>query len=184
MKYTTRCFLGLALLSLFLQPCLAQDAPQAGRSTALSDTARSGRSPTWLHPQGSGKPASPSDHLKDDLNAWTVGVAGGLLEGSFIRYAADLAKVLDDGNNLRVIPMVTYGAVSNVTDLLNLRGIDVAITQADVLDHFRREVKIPDIENRIQYISPLFLAEVHIYAREEFKTLKDLAGKGGVQHAG
>jgi len=46
-----------------------------------------------------------------------------------------------------VIPMVTYGAVSNVTDLLNLRGIDVAITQADVLDHFRREVKIPDIEN-------------------------------------
>src|SRR3954452_20766472 len=98
-------------------------------------------------------------------------------QSPFIRYAADLAKVLDDGNNLRVIPMVTYGAVSNVTDLLNLRGIDVAITQADVLDHFRREVKIPDIENRIQYISPLFLAEVHIYAREEFKTLKDLAGK-------
>src|SRR4051794_4374451 len=86
-------------------------------------------------------------------------------------------KALDDGNNLRVIPMVTFGAVGNVTDLLNLRGIDVAITQADVLDHFRREVKIPDIENRIQYISPLFLAEVHIYAREEFKTLKDLGGR-------
>src|SRR4051794_40954507 len=86
-------------------------------------------------------------------------------------------KALDDGNNLRVIPMVTFGAVGNVTDLLNLRGVDVAITQADVLDHFRREVKLPDIENRIQYISPLFLAEVHIYAREEFKTLKDLAGR-------
>jgi TRAP-type uncharacterized transport system substrate-binding protein len=175
MKYTTRCFLGLALLGLFLQPCLAQDAPQAGRSTAFSDTAH--RSPAWLHAQRSAKPASPTDHLKDDLNGWTVGVAGGLLEGTFIRYAADLAKVLDDGKNLRVIPMVTFGAVGNVTDLLNLRGIDVAITQADVLDHFRREVKIPDIENRIQYISPLFLAEVHIYAREEFKTLKDLAGR-------
>ena len=73
--------------------------------------------------------------------------------------------------------MVTYGAVGNVTDLLNLRGVDVAITQADVLDHFRREMKIPNIENRIQYISPLFLAEIHIYAREEFKTLKDLAGR-------
>jgi TRAP-type uncharacterized transport system substrate-binding protein len=177
MKYTTRCFLGLALLGLFLQPCLAQDAPQAGRSTAFSDTAQSGRSPAWLHAQRSAKPASPADHLKDDLNGWTVGIAGGLLEGTFIRYAADLAKVLDDGNNLRVIPMVTFGAVGNVTDLLKLRGIDVAITQADVLDHFRREVKIPDIENKIQYISPLFLAEVHIYAREEFKTLKDLAGR-------
>ena len=171
MRCTTRCLVGLALLGLSLQPCSAQDARQGGRSTAFSDTPRSGRSPTWLHPQRSGNP------VKDDVNLWTVGVAGGLLEGTFIRYAADLAKALDDGNNLRVIPMVTYGAVSNVTDLLKLRGIDVAITQADVLDHFRREVKIPDIENKIQYISPLFLAEVHIYAREEFKTLKDLTGR-------
>ena len=177
MKYTIRCLVGLALLGLFLQPCAAQDVPQGGRSTAFSETQRSGRSPTWLRPQQLGKPASTSDPLKDDANLWTVGVAGGLLEGTFIRYAADLAKVLDDGKNLRVIPMVTFGAVGNVTDLLNLRGIDVAITQADVLDHFRREVKIPDIENKIQYISPLFLAEVHIYAREEFKTLKDLAGR-------
>jgi TRAP-type uncharacterized transport system substrate-binding protein len=177
MKYTIRCLVGLALLGLFLQPCAAQDVPQGGRSTAFSETQRSGRSPTWLRPQQLGKPASTSDPLKDDANLWTVGVAGGLLEGTFIRYVADLAKVLDDGKNLRVIPMVTYGAVGNVTDLLNLRGVDVAITQADVLDHFRGEVKIPDIENKIQYISPLFLAEVHIYAREEFKTLKDLAGR-------
>ena len=148
MKYPIRCLVGLALLGLFLQPCAAQDVPQGGRSTAFSETQRSGRSPTWLRPQQSGKPASTSDPLKDDANLWTVGVAGGLLEGTFIRYVADLAKVLDDGKNLRVIPMVTYGAVGNVTDLLNLRGVDVAITQADVLDHFRREVKIPDIENR------------------------------------
>ena len=111
-----------------------------------------------------------------ELNAWTVGLAGGLLEGTFIRYAADIAKVLDDGDNLRVIPLVTFGAVGNVTDLLYLKGVDVAITQADVLDHFRRELKVPNIENRIHYISPLFRSEVHIYARGEFKTLKDLAG--------
>ena len=112
-----------------------------------------------------------------DPNAWSVGVAGGLLEGTFIRYAADLAKVLDDGNELRVIPMVTYGAVGNVSDLLNLRGVDIAITQADVLDHFRREGKTPNIDKRIQYISPLFHSELHVYTREEFKSLKDLAGK-------
>ena len=156
---------------------LVQDAPQSGGSTAAFSTSRNGRSAAAHNPRRSEKPGASTVPSKTDLNAWTVGVAGGLLEGTFIRYAADLAKVLDDGNNLRVIPMVTYGAVGNVTDLLNLRGIDVAITQADVLDHFRREVKIPDIENKIQYISPLFLAEVHIYAREEFKTLKDLAGR-------
>jgi TRAP-type uncharacterized transport system substrate-binding protein len=120
--------------------------------------------------------ASPASSAPDP-NAWTVGVAGGLLEGTFIRYAADLAKVLDDGPNLRVLPLVTYGAVGNVTDLLNLRGVDVAITQADVLDHFREEEKIPNIDKRIQYISPLFNAEMHVYARGEYKTLQDLAGK-------
>src|SRR5215204_1532421 len=110
-------------------------------------------------------------------NAWTVGLAGGLLEGTFIRYAADIAKVLDDGDNLRVLPLVTFGAVGNVEDLLYLKGVDVAITQSDVLDHFRRELKIPNIENRIHYISPLFRSEVHVYARGEFKSLKDLEGR-------
>jgi TRAP-type uncharacterized transport system substrate-binding protein len=176
MRHTTVCLLGLILSGLSLQPCSAQDAPQSSGSTAAFGASRMNRSAATT-PRRSEKPGASTESSKTDLNAWTVGVAGGLLEGTFIRYAADLAKVLDDGNNLRVIPMVTFGAVGNVTDLLNLRGIDVAITQADVLDHFRREVKIPDIENKIQYISPLFLAEVHIYAREEFKTLKDLAGR-------
>src|SRR3954447_17824432 len=70
-------------------------------------------------PSRPAKPAS-SAAQKADANAWTVGLAGGLLEGTFIRYAADLAKVLDDGDKLRVIPMVTFGAIGNVSDLLNL----------------------------------------------------------------
>jgi len=114
---------------------------------------------------------------KAKVNEWTIGLAGGLLEGTLIRYAADIAKVLDDGENLRVIPMVTYGAVNNVNDLLSLKGVDVALTQADVLDHFRRELKIPNIENKIQYICPLFRSEAHVLAREEFRTLKDLDGR-------
>src|SRR4051794_33049465 len=177
MRLTTVCLLGLILLGVSLQPSSAQDAPQTGGLTATFGASRNNRLAAAHTPRRSEKPGASTDSSKTDLNAWTVGVAGGLLEGTFIRYAADLAKGLDDKNNLRVIPMVTFGAVGNVTDLLNLRGIDVAITQADVLDHFRREVKIPDIENKIQYISPLFLAEVHIYAREEFKTLQDLAGR-------
>ena len=116
-------------------------------------------------------------HDRNEINSWTVGIAGGLLEGSYIRYAADLARALDDGSNLRVIPLVTFGAVGNVSDLLYLKGVDIAITQADVLDHFEHELKIPNIKGRINYISPLFLSEVHVYAREEFKSLRDLAGK-------
>lgn len=114
---------------------------------------------------------------RNEINSWTVGLAGGLLEGSYIRYAADLARALNDGNNLRVIPMVTFGAVGNVSDLLYLKGVDIAITQADVLDYFEQDQKISGIKGRIHYIAPLFLSEVHVYARAEFKSLADLAGK-------
>jgi TRAP-type uncharacterized transport system substrate-binding protein len=134
--------------------------------------------PTWSQNLRRGNVATaPAEPNKNDINAWTIGLAGGLLEGTFIRYAADVAKVLDDGDNLRVIPLVTYGAVGNVSDLLYLRGVDAAITQADVLDHFKNELKIPRMEERIHYISPLFHSEVHVCARPEYKSLQDLAGR-------
>src|SRR5262249_38808593 len=86
-------------------------------------------------------------------------------------------KALDDGDNLRVLPVITYGAVGNINDLLYLKGIDVAITYADVLDHFKNVEKTPQIERRINYIIPMFEGELHIYARGEYKTIQDLAGK-------
>jgi TRAP-type uncharacterized transport system substrate-binding protein len=111
------------------------------------------------------------------INNWTVGVAGGLLEGTFSKYAADLGKALDDADNLRVLPIVTYGAVGNVTDLIYLKGVDFAITYADVLDHFKNVEKIPGIERRVNYVIPMFQGEFHLYVRPEIKTIQDLAGK-------
>jgi TRAP-type uncharacterized transport system substrate-binding protein len=111
------------------------------------------------------------------LNNWTVGLAGGLLEGTFVRYAADLAKALDDADNMRVLPIISYGAVSNVTDLIYLKGVDFSITYADVLDHFKNVEKIPGIAQRVHYVIPMFQGEVHILARPEIKSLEDLAGK-------
>ena len=111
------------------------------------------------------------------INNWTVGLAGGLLEGTFVRYAADLGRALDDGDNLRVLPIVSYGAVGNVSDLIYLKGVDFAITYADVLDHFKNVLKIPGIEKRVNYVMPMFQGELHIYVRPEINSLQDLVGK-------
>jgi hypothetical protein len=81
--------------------------------------------------------------MKLRKNNWTVGVAGGQLSGTYMTFANELAEVLDDGDNLRVIPIVTYGAASNLDDLLYLRNIDVAVTQADVFEYFRTQRKFP-----------------------------------------
>ena len=66
------------------------------------------------------------------MNAWTVGLAGGLIEGAPIRLAAEMARVVDDGDNLHVLPVVTRGPTENVNSLLYLRGIDAAIINSDV----------------------------------------------------
>ena len=46
--------------------------------------------------------------LRERRNSWTVGVAGGQLSGTYMTLADELAQVLDDGDNLRVVPIVTW----------------------------------------------------------------------------
>jgi TRAP-type uncharacterized transport system substrate-binding protein len=111
------------------------------------------------------------------INNWTVGLAGGLPEGTFLRFAAEIARNLNDGENLRVLPIVTPGATGNVTDLLYLRGVDVAITHADVFEHFRSVEKIPNIEKRVNFISEMYISELHVLVRPEIRSIKDLEGK-------
>lgn len=121
------------------------------------------------------------------VNSWTVGIVGGQLEGSFIRFAAELAKALDDGENLRVLPIVSYGASDNVNDLLYLKGVDIAITNSDVFEEFKNNRNVGNIDKRINYISQMYVSEVHIFARADIKSLQDLDGKTvslGVKGAG
>jgi TRAP-type uncharacterized transport system substrate-binding protein len=115
--------------------------------------------------------------LKERKNTWTVGVAGGLLSGTYMKFADELAKVLDDGDNLRILPIVSYGAASNLDDLLYLKGVDVAVTQSDVFEYFRTVRKTSNLENRINYVIRLSISEVHILAGKKIKSLEDLRGK-------
>ena len=121
--------------------------------------------------------SGPEADIRERRNAWTVGVVGGLMEGTNMRFADELAKVLDDGDNLRVLPIVSYGAASNLDDLLYLRGVDVAITQADVFEYFRTQRKTPNLDRRIQYLIRLPLSEMHVLARTDIRGLEDLRGK-------
>jgi TRAP-type uncharacterized transport system substrate-binding protein len=109
------------------------------------------------------------------INAWTVGLAGGLIEGAPIRLAAEMARVVDDGDNLHVLPVVTRGPTENVNSLLYLRGIDAAIINSDVLDEYKSQA--PDIQRRLAYVLNLFPSELHIFVRPEIASLNDLIGK-------
>src|SRR5690348_6463297 len=87
--------------------------------------------PTKAQPQ---QAASSSAVQKERMNAWALGLAGGQLEGAPIRFAAEIARVVDDGPNMLVLPIVTRGPVENMNALLNLRGVDTAIVNSDALE--------------------------------------------------
>src|SRR5882762_4943113 len=124
--------------------------------------------------------ASPSQseaeaQIRDRLNAWSIGLAGGLLEGAPIRFATEIARAVNDGGEMHVLPIVTRGPTENVNDLLYLRGVDTAIINSDALEEYKSQV--PQIQQRIVYLLNLFPSELHVFVRPEIKSLADLAGK-------
>src|ERR1700744_3435104 len=123
-------------------------------------------------------PRAESDAaMRERKNQWTVGIVGGLLSGSYMRFADEMSSALNDGDDLRVLPIVSYGAASNLDDLLYLEGVDAAITQSDVFEYFRTQRKTPNLDKRVNYVVRLPISELHILARNDVQSLEDLRGK-------
>jgi TRAP-type uncharacterized transport system substrate-binding protein len=115
------------------------------------------------------------EQMVEKVNAWTVGLAAGLIEGAPLRLASEMARVADDGPNMQVLPIVTRGPTQNVNALLYLKGVDLAIINTDALEEYKAD--FPDIRQHLAYILNLFPSELHVFVRPEIKSLQDLAGK-------
>lgn len=127
--------------------------------------------------QQAAKRSKYEQNLQAQLNAPTIGLAAGRLEGAPIRFASELARIVDDGRKMRVLPIVTHGPFENMHDLLYLRGIDAAIIYGDVLDHFKKDGRIANIGQRINFITHLIPSELHVFVRPEIGSLTELTGK-------
>ena len=115
------------------------------------------------------------EQQQEKINAWTVGLAAGLIEGAPLRLASEIARVVDDEANLHVLPIVTRGPTENLNSLLYLRGVDLAIINADALEEYK--IQVPEIRRYVAYLLNLFPSELHIFVRPEIQSLEDLAGK-------
>ncbi|MFT4118048.1 TAXI family TRAP transporter solute-binding subunit [Bradyrhizobium sp.] len=169
-----KLLLFMLALSLLALPASAQNAGKSGdqkryAEPATSATTRSGRAAR------AGQLRGAEEDVRDRVNAGTVGLAAGLLEGAPLRFATELARVVNDGGKVHVLPIVTRGPTENVNDLLYLKGIDIAIINSDSLDEYRAQV--PEIGSRIVHVMNLFPSELHVFVRPEIKSLADLAGK-------
>ena len=130
-----------------------------------------------------GAPATRTEPAPSGANAYaaasrfTLGFLTSGVEGTSLQMASDLARGLNDGPNLRIIPMVGENSIQNVMDLLFLKGADLAVVQSDVLSQLRRGKRLPGIEERLQYVTKLHSEEFHVLARMKYLCLADLTGR-------
>jgi TRAP transporter TAXI family solute receptor len=118
------------------------------------------------------------ENYRAQLNDNTVTIMAGSAEGTDLTIVQDIAAVLDNGEHLRVVPMVGKGPSQNLKDVLFMRGVDMGITQANVLKHFAKTGELgPNLEKRVAYIAKLFNEEMHVLARAEVSDIRALDGK-------
>lgn len=111
------------------------------------------------------------------INANTLAVVSGNLNGTYLSFAYDLSAVLDDGDNLRILPVIGKGGGQNIVDVRFLKGVDLGITQSNLLGHYERSREIGSIRDKIVYVAKLFNEEMHLIVRTEVASIEQLAGR-------
>ncbi|HUU66821.1 MAG TPA: TAXI family TRAP transporter solute-binding subunit [Methyloceanibacter sp.] len=118
------------------------------------------------------------ERYRAQLNDNTVTIMAGSGQGTDSAIVQDLAAVLDDGAALRVVPMGGKGPAHNLKDVMFMRGVDMGITQANVLKHFAKTGELgPNLESQVAYIAKLFNEEMHVLVRADITDVAALDGK-------
>src|SRR3954468_6207714 len=115
--------------------------------------------------------------LAERMNANTVAVISGTPGGTYFRAASDMAFVLDDGDTLRILPVLGKGAGQNAYDIRFLRGIDLGFVRTDTLDFLRQDKRLNKIDQHLVSIARLFNDELHVIAPREVTDIRQLEGK-------
>ena len=118
------------------------------------------------------------ESYRSRLNENVVTIMASDPSGTELTIASDIAQVVDDGDNLRVLPIVGKGVAQNVKDVMFMRGIDMAITQANVLKYYARTGELgSNFIDQVVYVAKLFNEEVHFVVPLVITDIKQLSGQ-------
>ncbi len=124
-----------------------------------------------------GVPRNGDRPAVDKANSGIVTVITEPVGGAWAAMGSDLASVLDNGETLRVLPIIGKGSVQNVLDILRLPNVDAGFVLTDALPFVKTEYGIANLEQHLRYVMKVFNAEIHIVARSEIRSIRDLEGK-------
>jgi TRAP transporter TAXI family solute receptor len=118
-----------------------------------------------------------TEKTKEHLNANTTTIITGTIGGTYVQIGADLATMLDDGDSLRVLPIVGRGSVQSIADILYLKGVDLGIIRSDTLDYLEKQGYATNLKSQLTFITKLYNEEMHVVAPKSIEKLSDLEGK-------
>src|SRR5689334_22628336 len=132
------------------------------------------------HRSGSPLPNKPQlGTIGERLNSNTIAIVSGNPNATYMSIAYDLSAVLDDSDEFRILPVIGKGGGQNIKDVRFLKGVDLGITQSNLLGYYKRTNEIGPIDDKIVYIAKLFNEEMHLIVRADsgITSLADLAGR-------
>jgi uncharacterized protein len=136
------------------------------------------RAKDQANPEATAASSNLRENFRARINENVVTIMAGSPSGTDLAIVQDLAAVLDDGDNLRVLPMVGKGPEQNIKDVMFLRGVDMGVTQANLLKHFAKTGELgPNLKGQVAYIAKLFNEELHVLVRSEVNDIHALNGK-------
>ena len=123
------------------------------------------------------QPAVSQVLTREAIDRSTVSIITGPNGSLRSRLAGDLAAVLDEDNNLRVLPVAGRGALSDIADILYLRGMDLAIIPTSALYYAQRNGLYPSMKRKLRYISRTYIQTTHLVAGSSIRSLQELQGR-------
>ena len=128
-----------------------------------------------------GQKALRYNEAKRIANEGVVSITASGRTTAYSQFADDIRNIIEalPDNNMRIVPIMGKSAGQNLLDILYLRGVDMGIVDQDILDYFKRKdpAFYGDLEKRINFVAKLFNTELHLLAKNDIKTVKDLRGK-------
>lgn len=103
-----------------------------------------------------------------------VGMVTGSKTGTYIKIGSDIAKIAKE-NGLDILVKESEGSLDNIERMLSSENAAIGIVQSDVLGYLYSAM--PNVAKQLRLIYPLYNEEVHVFARKEIQTFKDLQGK-------
>lgn len=101
-------------------------------------------------------------------------------QGTYIKIGRDLAALgAECGLKLNVVE--SAGSLENFVGVRNRRNTQFGIVQSDVLEYLKTfEANDPEVQKAVKGVRimfPLYNEEIHVLARKDINSMKDLAGK-------